>query len=259
MREEEPSGRGLGIRQTMNVKLKVIGCSPAWPNPGGAQSGYLLDGPPGRVLLDCGAGVLAKLRELEDWPRVDAICLTHFHLDHWGDVVPWVWALWFGPAAEKPRPELWVPPGGDQLLSEIGQRLGTPDMFHQAFTVKEYAEGVEFETAGFKITPRRVLHYELLAFGFRVACNGKTMAYSGDSGPSDQLAELARDADLFLCEATLLEPNPEGGTRGHLAADEAKAAFDAAGAKRLLLTHRPKERPLEPEFEQVHDGFETEI
>jgi ribonuclease BN (tRNA processing enzyme) len=106
---------------------------------------------------------------------------------------------------------------------------------------------------------RRGLHYDLLACGFRISCNGKTMAYSGDSGPSDQLAELARDADLFLCEATLLEPNPEGGTRGHLAANEANAAFEAAGAKRLLLTHRPKERPLEPEFEQVYDGFVTEI
>jgi ribonuclease BN (tRNA processing enzyme) len=243
----------------MAVKLKVIGCSPAWPNPGGAQSGYLVDGPSGRVLLDCGAGVLAKLRELEDWPRVDAICLTHFHLDHWGDVVPWVWALWFGPASEHPRPELWVPPNGDELLGEIGERLGTPDMFHQAFTVREYRAGEAFEVAGFGITPRRVLHYDLLAFGFRVSGNGRTLAYSGDSGPSAELAELARDADLFLCEATLLEPNPEGGTRGHLAADEAQAAFKASGAKRLLLTHRPQERPLDPEFEQVHDGYETEI
>jgi ribonuclease BN (tRNA processing enzyme) len=92
-----------------------------------------------------------------------------------------------------------------------------------------------------------------------VSCNGRTMAYSGDSGPSDELVELARDADLFLCEATLQEPNPEGGTRGHLAADEANAAFLAAGAKRLLLTHRPQERPLEPQFEQVHDGYETDV
>jgi len=257
--EDETSGRRPGIGQTMSMRLTVIGCSPAWPNPGGAQSGYLIDAPPGRVLLDCGAGVLAKLRELEDWPRVDAICLTHFHLDHWGDVIPWVWALWFGPAAEQPRPELWVPPGGYKLLCEIGQRLGTTDMFEQAFTVREYAAGEEFEVAGFRITPRRVLHYDLLAFGFRVSSNGKTMAYSGDSGPSDQLAELARDADLFLCEATLLEPSPEGGTRGHLSAAEAKAASDSAGAKRLLLTHRPEERPLEPGYEQVHDGFETEI
>jgi ribonuclease BN (tRNA processing enzyme) len=245
----------------MDMKLTVIGCSPAWPNPGGAQSGYLVEDE-GRVLLDCGAGVLAKLREheeREDWPRVDAICLTHFHLDHWGDIVPWVWALWFGPASEQPRPELWVRPGGFKLMCEIGERLGTPEMFEKAFTVREYEDGKQFEAAGFQITPRRVLHYDLLAFGFRVSANGKTLAYSGDSGPSDELPELARDADLFLCEATLLEPNPEGGTRGHLAADEANAAFEASGAKRLLLTHRPQERPLDPQFEQVHDGQEIDV
>jgi ribonuclease BN (tRNA processing enzyme) len=245
----------------MKMKLTVIGCSPAWPNPGGAQSGYLVEDE-GRVLLDCGAGVLAKLREREaeeNWPRVDAICLTHFHLDHWGDIVPWVWALWFGPASEQPRPELWVPPGGFKLMCEIGERLGTPEMFEKAFTVREYEDGKHFEAAGFQITPRRVLHYDLLAFGFRVSANGKTLAYSGDSGPSDELPELARDADLFLCEATLLEPYPEGGTRGHLAADEANAAFEASGAKRLLLTHRPQERPLDPQFEQVHDGQEVDV
>jgi ribonuclease BN (tRNA processing enzyme) len=242
----------------MQMRLTVVGCSPAWPNPGGAQSGYLVEDQ-GRVLLDCGAGVLAKLREREDsgWPSVDAICLTHFHLDHWGDIVPWVWALWFGPASDHPRPELWVPPGGVRLLGELGQRLGTPDMFEQAFDLREYEACKEFEAAGFRITPRPVLHYDLLAFGFRVCGNGKTMAYSGDTGPSEELTELARDADLFLCEATLLEPKGEGGTRGHLAANEAKAAFEASGAKRLLLTHRPQERPLDPEFEQVHDGYET--
>jgi ribonuclease BN (tRNA processing enzyme) len=243
----------------MEMNLRVVGCSPAWPNPGGAQSGYLVEADGRRVLLDCGAGVLAKLREHEDWPRVDAICITHFHLDHWGDLVPWVWALSFGPASELATPELWVPPGGRTVLREIGQRLGFPDMFEKAFRISEYEAGTEFEAAGFRVSPRRVLHYDLLAFGFRVSSNGKTIAYSGDSGPSDQLVELARDADLFICEATLLEPNPEGGTRGHLAAAEAKEAFDAAGAKRLLLTHRPYERPLEPGFEQVHDGQEIEV
>jgi ribonuclease BN (tRNA processing enzyme) len=241
------------------MKLTVVGCSPAWPNPGGAQSGYLVESDGHRVLLDCGAGVLAKLREDEDWPRVDAICLTHFHLDHWGDVVPWVWAASFGPARELPAPELWVPPDGRTTLREIGQRLGFPEMFEEAFRVSEYEEGREFDVAGMIVTARRVLHYDLPAFGFRVSCDGKTLAYSGDSGPSDQLAELARDADLFLCEATLLAPNPEGGLRGHLAANEAKAVFEGSGAKRLLLTHRPKERPLEPEFEQVHDGQVVEI
>jgi ribonuclease BN (tRNA processing enzyme) len=243
----------------MGVKLTVVGCSPAWPNPGGAQSGYLLEDGGGRLLLDCGPGVLARLREQDDWPRVDAIAITHFHLDHWGDLVPWVWGIEFGPGHELEQPDLWVPPGGRRMLEELGERLGRPDMFESAFRLREFVANEPFAAAGFEVTAHRVLHYELLAFGFRVSANGRTLAYSGDSGPSDALPELARDADLFVCEATLAQPNPEGGVRGHLAAAEADEAFRASGAKRLLVTHRPYERPLTDEFEQAYDGLELEL
>ncbi len=245
--------------QYRNVKLTVVGCSPAWPNPGGAQSGYLIESQGGRLLLDCGPGVLARLRTRDGWPVVDAIAITHFHLDHWGDIVPWVWGLLLGPAVELAPPALWLPPGGRATLARLGEGLGQPDMFENAFRIEEYADGTAFTAAGSTVMPRRVLHYEMLAFGFRVSQNGTTLAYSGDSGPSEALAELARDADVFLCEATLLSPNPEGGTRGHLAAEEADEAFRASGAKRLLLTHRPAERPLENGYEQVYDGFELEL
>ena len=63
----------------MEVRLTVIGSSPAWPNPGSAQSGYLLEGD-GSLLLDCGPGVLGRLRQLELYPP--SIAITHFHLDH---------------------------------------------------------------------------------------------------------------------------------------------------------------------------------
>jgi ribonuclease BN (tRNA processing enzyme) len=242
----------------MSVTLTVVGCSPAWPNPGGAQSGYLLEGP-GRLLLDCGPGVLANLRERESWPAVDAIAVTHWHLDHWGDLVPWVWGATLGPGQETEQAELWVPPEGRELLSSIGGRLGSPDMFEDAFELHEYAEGETFEAAGFEVTPHRVLHYDLLAFGFRASANGAVIGYSGDSGPNESLAELARDADLFVCEATLLRPNPEGGKRGHLSAEEAQEAFEASGARRLLLTHRPFERPLDGSFELAHDGLQIEV
>ena len=243
----------------MSVKLTVVGCSPAWPNPGGAQSGYLLEGP-GRLLLDCGPGVLAKLREREAWPRVDTIAITHWHLDHWGDLVPWVWGSTFGPGEGVEQPELWVPPEGREMLCTIGGRLGQPEMFDEAFQLKEYRDGETFKTAsGFEVTPHRVLHYQLLAFGFRACANGAVVGYSGDSGPSDSLTDIARDADLFVCEATLLKTNPEGGTRGHLSAQEAVEAYEAANAKRLLLTHRPFERPLEDSLELAHDGLEIEI
>jgi ribonuclease BN (tRNA processing enzyme) len=241
------------------LKLTVVGCSPAWPNPGGAQSGYLLESGGRRLLLDCGPGVLARLRERWTWPEIDSIALTHWHLDHWGDVVPWVWGQTLGPGQEMRKPELWIPPGGSELLTAIGGQVGQPEMFSGAFDIHEYADEEEFETAGFRVTPARVLHYTMLSFGFRASANGSVLAYSGDSGPSDALPKLAADADLFLCEATLLQPNPEGGIRGHLAATEAVDAFEQSGAKRLLLTHRPSERPLENGLEQAHDGMELEL
>ncbi|MBI4172813.1 MAG: MBL fold metallo-hydrolase [Actinobacteria bacterium] len=240
------------------MKLTVVGCSPAWPNPGGAHSGYLVEGP-GRVLLDCGPGVLTRLREREAWPRVDAIVITHFHLDHWGDLVPWVWGSMYGLGHEAPQPELWVPPGGREHLEELGWRLGFPDMFERTFAIREYAEGVSFVAAGLTVTALRLPHYTLQTFGLRVANNRRTLAYSGDAAPSEQLVELARDADLFLCEATLERGELDGEPRGHLSAEEAVAAFEASGARRLLIVHRPAELDLDPELEQAFDGLELEL
>ncbi|MDQ3823775.1 MAG: MBL fold metallo-hydrolase, partial [Actinomycetota bacterium] len=221
------------------MKLTVVGCSPAWPNPGGAQSGYLVETST-RVLLDCGPGVLAKLRERESWPHVDAIVITHFHLDHWGDLVPWVWGTMFGFGQDEPA-ELWLPPGGAARLRHFGIRFGTPDMFHESFRVREYGRDTPFAAGDLDIHPLCLPHYSLETYGLRVSDGARTLVYSGDCGPSERLAELARDADLFICEATLDTPESDGELRGHLSADEAVAAFEASGARRLLVTHRPHE------------------
>src|SRR5438105_14227695 len=71
-------------RQYRRVKFTVVGCSPAWPNPGGAQSGYLVEDGGRRLLLDCGPGVLARLRASDGWPRGDAIVVSHLRLHHRG-------------------------------------------------------------------------------------------------------------------------------------------------------------------------------
>jgi ribonuclease BN (tRNA processing enzyme) len=239
------------------VRLTVVGSSPAWPNPGGAQSGYLIEGP-GRLLLDCGPGVLARLREETSWPQVDAIAITHFHLDHCGDLVPWAWGAMFGPGAGSEAPELHLPPGGRALLSELAGCLGGfPDMFERTFRSSEYAEGVPVTVAGFQLLPVRMQHYGMDSYGFRVANGDTALAYSGDAAPGDKLVELARDSDLFLCEATLSEG--EGEPRGHLSLAEAESAFRASGARRLVVTHRPLERPLDREVELAYDGLVIEL
>jgi len=242
------------------VKLTVVGCSPAWPNPGGAQSGYLVQSNGKRLLLDCGPGVLARLRSMNGgWPHVDAIAVTHWHLDHWGDLVPWVWGTMAGPGRDVAPVELWLPPGGEARLRDFGSRLGWEEMWELAFTLHEYREDEQFETAGVVVTPVQLVHYTLDTFGLRVSDGERTLAYSGDSGPTERLSDLARNADLFLCEATLEEGELDGEPRGHLATEEALAAFRASGAKRLLLTHRPKELPLRNGLEQAYDGLEVEL
>jgi len=238
------------------VRVTVIGCSPAWPNAGGAQSGYLVEGR-GRLLLDCGPGVLARLRNSNgSWPMVDAIVITHFHLDHWGDLVPWTFGAAFGPGRSAPKPELWLPPDGEERLRSFGGPLAFTSMLPQAFEVREYGDAA-FTAGSFELTPVRLAHYDQLTFGLRVTDGASTLAYSGDTAPTPALADLAEGADLFLCEATL--DNPEPAERGHLTAEEAKDAFEASGARRLVVIHRPDELPLDPSIERAYDGLELEL
>jgi ribonuclease BN (tRNA processing enzyme) len=242
------------------MRLTVVGCSPAWPNPGEAHSGYLLEGT-GRLLIDCGPGVLAKLREHENgWPRVDAIVISHWHLDHWGDLVPWVWGRMFGLGRELASPVLWGPPGTAERLTEFGEWFGTPEMFTRVFEIREFTEREPFEAAGLTLTAVAVPHYTIPTYAFRITDGTTMFVYSGDSAPSEALIDAARDADVFLCEATLASSDKDNpAIRGHLSADEAVATFRASGAKRLLLTHRPRELGLDNGLELVQEGLVLDL
>src|SRR5256884_7374123 len=137
------------VGQYRNVKLTGVGCSPAWPNAGGAHSGYLVSSDGRRLLLDCGPGVLARLRELEAWPTVDAIIISHLRLDHCGDLVPWLWGHVLGPAVGIAGPQLHVPPPRLARISTFAP-LGR---FLEGFDVHEYADAKPFTAARLTITP----------------------------------------------------------------------------------------------------------
>ena len=81
----------------------MLGKSPAWADAGGACSGYLVSDGDTTVLLDCGSGVFAKLRERVDYLDVDAVVLSHLHADHFIDVIPYSYALLLTPR-QQPVP-----------------------------------------------------------------------------------------------------------------------------------------------------------
>ena len=226
------------------MKLTVVGCSPAWPNPGGAQSGYLVEAPgTGRFLLDCGPGVLARLRLHDDWPLVDAIAITHFHLDHWGDLVPWVWGALAGPGrhAREARAARTARRARAARRPRSQARRGE-DMFEQVFRIREFATGVPTEVAGFELPPAPGT--PLPARGVRVPRRA--------TGTPRVLRRLGAERRARRARARLrpLRLRGDAARRASpifagISLPEAEEAFEASGAHRLLVTHRPKERPTD--------------
>ena len=88
------------------MRITVLGKSPSWEDAGGACSGYLVSDGETALLLDCGNGVFAKLRQQIDYVDVDAILISHLHADHILDLVPYAYALTYAPRQQP------VPVGG---------------------------------------------------------------------------------------------------------------------------------------------------
>ncbi|MCA1655808.1 MAG: hypothetical protein LC635_05080 [Pseudonocardiaceae bacterium] len=91
-----------------------------------------------------------------------------------------------------------------------------------------------------RVGPFHVTGVELPHFvpnaGVRLTTPHRTLAYTGDTGPAPALADLGRDADLYIMDATL-QREPAPGPRHVLAAAEAGYWATQANARRLLLTH----------------------
>ena len=213
---------------------QVIGCSPAGPIPA-ARVGYLVEGPPGpcsRLRAVC-----SRASRAGEWPRIDAICppLPPRPL---GDVVPWVWAL--GSAPPRAPPSRPLAAAGGRHAAERDRRAAR-DGGH--VPIRRSRSGVlrgeDFEKGGFTITPRRV---PTTTSGLRLRVSAqRRRCVLGRQRAERRARGVARDADLFLCEATLLEPKRRADSRAPRCRRGQRSVSGLRG-KRLLLTHRPKER-----------------
>ena len=208
------------------------------------------------MLLDCGPGVLGRLRTRRRGRDLDAIVITHFHLDHWGDLVPWVWGSLFstGHGDEPHPPELWVPPGGRARLEQFGGLLGFSDMFERVFSFAEYTPDAPFTAGPCTVTATVVPHYRVESHALRVTSGGRTLAYSGDSGPSAASSAIAATPISFSARRPSRGRSRRRATRPSLARRGARR-IRASGAKELLITHRPSELEMPDELDYARDGL----
>lgn len=243
------------------MQLTVLGCRAGMPADGQPSSGYLVDTGTTRILLDCGPGIATALSALAAPESIDAVVISHLHLDHCHDLLPLGKSLLSpiaharyrslagntGPSREEEQAELpllplYVPAGATPTLLTWASLLTVNTMplldqvFDGAFEIHEYQPG-DACTVGDATLAFYKLPHAKPNCGVRITAPGGSLAYTGDTGASAEISKLANGVDLLLAEATLEETDP--GSHGHLCATEAAQAAADAHVGELVLTHFP--------------------
>lgn len=225
------------------VRLTVLGCGPAAPQPDTPASGLLVESDSTAILLDCGQGVAARLVGRMDPAALSAVVIGHMHADHFIDLAALRYAFaWGGRSAE--RLPVLLPPGGRRVFAELaGVVSERPGFFDDAFDVSEYDPAAEVRVGDLELSFVPGDHY-VPAWGVALrAADGTRLVYAGDTGPNPGLVAAAQAADLLVCEATLgSAADDDPARRGHLSLDEALDHAERAAAAQLLLTHYPSAR-----------------
>jgi ribonuclease BN (tRNA processing enzyme) len=170
------------------------------------------------------------------WFDVTHIAITHFHVDHFGELPALLFALKYGAPAARTAPLTLIGPVGfkdrlDRLAAAFGDWVtepGWPLQVVEMMPATPLGLGDDVELEAFH-TPHTD---ESLAYSIRTG--GSRLVYTGDTGPSEQLGAWASGCDLLVAECSLPD---HMAMPIHLTPTSAGALAERARAKRLVLTH----------------------
>lgn len=223
------------------MDVTVLGGSAAGASPGQGCSGYLVEHAGTRIVMDLGPGTFPELRLHMDFRTLDAVVLSHLHLDHMLDLFTLRYALAYNPIpAPSPIP-VWVPPGGKELLAGAARVFAggaDADAFYDVFNVREYDPDSELLVGSLSLRFRPTVHF-VPCWAIRVSSGQDgDLFYTADTGPTADLLPLASGVGLIISEGTAARDDEQPlASRGHLTPEEAGELARNAGAQILLLTH----------------------
>jgi ribonuclease BN (tRNA processing enzyme) len=241
----------------MVVTVQFVGTGDAFGAGGRLQACISVRWPAGHVLLDCGATSLVGLKRLEIDPgSVDAVLVSHLHGDHFGGLPFLILDQQF---ARRERPLLVAGPAGlrDRLHAAMEVLFPGSSGVRRRFPleVQELEPTTESRVGPATVTPYQVEHASgAPALGLRLTFEDKVVAYSGDTAWTDTLVDVARDADVFVCEAYSIERV----IRYHLDFATLRANRARLSCRRLVLTHLGPEalaRRADLDAEVAEDGL----
>lgn len=218
------------------ITLVVVGTGTIAPSARTCAS-YWVEAGPVRLLMDCGAGSMHRAATSGvPWKTVTHVALTHFHIDHWGELPTLIFAHRHGRLPARTEPLTIIGPKGlhtrlTLLASAYGDWLLDPGF---PVTVHEIAPGDGLELAtGVSLGSHKTPHTpESMAYS--IEYGGQRLVYTGDTAYSQALAQWAAGCDLLVSECSL----PDGqGIDIHLTPTEAGAMAKIAHAKKLVLSH----------------------
>ncbi len=235
------------------MQLVILGSGTSVFHPQRASAGFWLQTAAGSILLDCSADAPHRMAQEElDWTNLDAIWISHLHLDHCAGLAPFLFGIkWAKGIERRVKPLKIVGCVGIRKLLNAIDETGSYHLFEQPFPVEiqelrstdearsfELLAGLQTETLS---TPHRA---ESLAIRLRDS-TGAVIVYTSDTGYSEKLAEFARDADLLILECSFYRDKP---TAKHRELADAMRIAQLAEPKQLLLTH----------LYQIWDGIDLE-
>ena len=193
----------------------------------------------GRVelLLDCGAGMMFRAAGFGvPWHEATHIAVTHFHIDHWGELPALLFAMRYGVVPARTEPLKLIGPTGfekrlDHLAKALGDWVLDPGF---PLEIEEIRPGQSVVLdADVRLESYKTAHTEQ-SVAFAVRDSEVRIVYTGDTGPDMGLARWASGCDLLLAECSLPD---EDALEVHLTPTSAGDLAQAAGARELVLTH----------------------
>ena len=237
------------------MELTVLGTCGAYPGPGRAASGYLLRHDGFAIAIDLGTGALSNLQLHIPHAELDAVVISHEHIDHCVDLYPLWMARFFHPEPLPPLP-LVSPKGVFERVARLQEEAGDAEDMRRRFDIREVEPGGSFELGPFRITTRLMPHW-VPNMGMRIEANGAVMAYTGDTGPSEEIEVIGRDVDLLVTEASWLDGQDT--KPFHITARQAGEHASRAEARRLMLSHFWPTNDREPYREQAAQAYQGDL